>query len=153
MLQWDYSRLWSLPEGNASQVLPRQDWARVQRVQESAGCCGEQESARQDPAQENLCSYRAREAQPVQEGLLGQSPRQRHQEEGGPGQWSESRLQETPSCTQRSSCCLHQGQRASVPGSYSLRVHGLIILLTSSYVCCYILADTPLQSIITDKHE
>ena len=49
------------------------------------------EICRQDPAQEDLRARGAREAQPVQEGLLGQSARQRGEEDRGQDHWKEGR--------------------------------------------------------------
>ena len=77
------ARLRCLPEGYAPQGLPRQDWACVQRLQARRRRRRQQARWWQDLAQEDLRACRAREAQPVQEGLLGQSARQRGEEEGG----------------------------------------------------------------------
>ena len=64
-----FFRLRCIPEGHAAQVLPRQDRARVQRVQARSGRGGQQARARQDPAQARLRQGGARQAQPVQEGF------------------------------------------------------------------------------------
>merc|ERR1712109_275344 len=50
-------RLWSLPEGNATQGFPRENWTCVQCVQESHGGGGQQEGPWEDPAQEDLREF------------------------------------------------------------------------------------------------
>merc|ERR1712060_943373 len=66
-----------------------QDWTCFQRFQARSRCCCQQACWWQDPAQEDLRARGAREAQPVQEGLLGQSARQRGEEDRGQDHWKE----------------------------------------------------------------
>merc|ERR1712037_490317 len=81
---------------------------------------------------EDLRARGAREAQPVQERLLGQSARQRGEEDRGQDHWKEGRsMQEAAKGSQGGSPGVHKGQRAPGPWPHPLRVHGVVLLARS----------------------
>merc|ERR1712212_1106464 len=70
--------------------------------------------------------------QPVQEGLLGQSARQRDQEDRGQDHWKEGcSMQEAATGSKGGSPGVHKGQRASGSWPHPLRVHGVGLLARS----------------------
>jgi len=133
-----------LPERYAPQGLPRQDWARVQRVKAGSRRHRQQARARKDPSQEDLRPCWAREALSVPSGVFGPRRVKWREEEGSQRRRQAGCIEETASSAQGGTHSWRQDKRPPTDRTHPLRVHLLSLFRHIRKIhAAYIMKKTP----------